>query len=140
MAFNSSTSTVPDEGTYKGVYYTWEDNSAGAQNLKSAEGWRTLSAVDFNNMVSGGSVPAGSKFTEIFVKVESGNNVYMSFGSAPSNALGGGDSAYVDEFYQKSMKVRRYEAFSFEVAGLNITQLNLHSIGTSQVRILATFE
>lgn len=139
MAFTTP-SSVPDEGTYKGVYYTWADADGGAQNLKSAGGWRTLSAVDFNNMVSGGTVPAGSKFTELFIKVESGSNIYFTFGAPPSNDAGEGDAAFVDEFYQKTMKIRRYEAYQFEVAGLDVTRINIHSIGTSQVRILATFE
>jgi hypothetical protein len=133
MSFSSS--SVPDEGTYKGVYLTWSSN--GNKVLKSANGWLTLSSVDFTDLVSGNAIPAGRKLTELFVSVESGNNIYFALGSEPTAVV---NNAFVDGFYQGTVKVRTHSAYSFELSGLGITSINLHSIGNSHVRVIATFE
>ena len=133
MGFASS--SVPDEGSYKGVYVFYSSN--GSSKLLKAGGWSTLSSSSFSNLISGGSVPSGRTFTEVLVKVEEGDKVYFTLGDSPSNAESGGD--FVDEFYQSTIEVKAAEAYSLELAGLGSTQVKLHSAGTSTVRVIATF-
>ena len=126
---------LPDEGAYKGVYYTWSTD--GTKLLKSVNGWLKLSSKDFVDLLSGNAIPPGRPLTELFIKVESGSNIYFTFGSTPAAVV---DNAFTEEFYKETVKVRRYEAYSFELSGLTYKSINLHSIGTSYVRIVATFE